>query len=325
MSATRQPLYALFTDLLRRALQEGTLPQGAILLEGPLAELLNATRMPVRQALQQLEGEGLLSRFEGRGFVVGPLGSPAQRVVLTTAMLGLESAGAELRKTRGWESIYSAVERDVILLSVFGRYRLNELEMARHYGVGRTVAHDVMLRLESLGLLERDERQRWSSIPLDNSRIQQLYELRGLLEPVALRGALGRISKEELTAKIDAIEAAQAGFQELSRVRMDEIEQDLHVDLYKHCGNKDLLQCLKRTNCILILSKYEFDRRAKLPKYDSFLAEHRQVLQALSDGDAPQAEALLRQHLTQSCQQVILRAEKIRSSHRLPALGYIDG
>ncbi len=325
--APRQPLYALFTGLLRKALYEGRLPPGAVLLEGPLAELLKATRTPVRQALQQLEGEGLLSRFDGRGFVVaGPPGCEAQRLTLTHEMIGLGESrpAAAPRKTRGWETIYNTVERDLVLLSVFGRFRVNELEMARHYGVGRTVAHDVMLRLESLGILEQDERQRWSTIALDDTRIRHLYELRSLLEPVALEAAAARVPATELARKIDALRNAERDFEKISRGRMDELENELHIELYQHGDKRDLLQVLKRTRCILVLSKYEFSTRVKLPKYDAFLGEHLQVLQALVDGRAAEAQELLRKHLEQSCQQLVRRARMLRETHGRPALGYID-
>ena len=104
-------------------------------------------------------------------------------------MLGLRGPAEPLRKTPAWTRIHDAVERDLVHLSVFGPHRVNELELARHFGVGRMVARDVLLRLESLGMLEKDSRQRWQLIALDRARITQLFELRWLLEPAALRAA----------------------------------------------------------------------------------------------------------------------------------------
>ncbi|PFW67137.1 hypothetical protein COL27_29190, partial [Bacillus sp. AFS075960] len=68
---SRTPLYTRVADLLRGALTSGKLPQGIVLLEGPLAELLGVTRSPVRQALRELEAEGLAKRFDGRGLLAG--------------------------------------------------------------------------------------------------------------------------------------------------------------------------------------------------------------------------------------------------------------
>src|SRR5205085_1159986 len=176
------PLYAMITRVLRKAITDGLLAEGAVILEGPVADILRSTRTPVRQALQDLEEEGLVSRFDGRGYVAGPAGVEPRRVSLTPEMLGIGDGAEPLRKTLGWEAIYDEVERDLVHLSVFEQYRVNEIELARHFGVGRMVARDVLLRLESLGLLEKDERLRWVVKPLDAERINHLYELRWLLE-----------------------------------------------------------------------------------------------------------------------------------------------
>ena len=52
-------------------------------------------------------------------------------------MLGIDDASSPVRKKLGWEAIYDEVEREVVHLSVFDSYRVNEVELARHFGVGR--------------------------------------------------------------------------------------------------------------------------------------------------------------------------------------------
>ena len=133
-----------------------------------MSELLGVTRNPVRQALRELENEGLVARFDGRGMLAGGASETPLRQPLTPAMLGLGDESEPVRKAQGWEHIYHAVEHDVVHLSVFGAYRLNEVELARHFGVGRTAARDVLLRLEGLGLVGRTSAsagssRRWTS------------------------------------------------------------------------------------------------------------------------------------------------------------------
>jgi len=320
--APRQaPLYALITDVLRTAIVSGSIEPGAVLLEGPLAELLHATRTPVRQALRDLEREGLVSRFDGRGFLAGPAGAEPKRVVLNAAMLGT-AAAEPVRKTLGWEGIYDAVERDVVHLSVFDRYRLNELELARHFGVGRMVARDVLLRLESLGLTEKDERLRWIVTPLDAQRINHLYELRWLVEPAALRAAMVAHPSRDVQPMIASLRRAMRQYPEVDRTGLDQLEHDLHVDFLSKCPNPELLQCLQRTRCILTLSKHVLGEAAPMPKRDPFLSEHLAVFNAVAQGDAPGAADLLRAHLEASCRKVIARAAAVRDSVALPDLPY---
>ena len=78
----RTPAYASITERLRRGLESGALPEGTVLLEGPLAAIFGSSRSPVKQALARLEEEGLLSRFDGRGLLVGAASEPKRFVTL---------------------------------------------------------------------------------------------------------------------------------------------------------------------------------------------------------------------------------------------------
>ncbi len=314
------PLYAMITDVLRRAIMRGSLQKGAVILEGPIAELLNSTRTPVRQALQYLAQMGVLSRFEGRGYVVGKTGTEPKRITLTATMLGI--TGQPMRKALGWESIYDEIERHVVHLSVFEGYRLNEMELARHVGVGRMVAHDVLLRLERLGLIQKDERLRWEVIPLDAKRIANLYALRGLLEPVALKAAVSAGSTIDLQMLTTSLQQAIETYPSVTPAAMNKLEHDLHVELLSHCPNTDLLHCLERTRSVLTLSKHVLGASAPMPRRDPFMSEHLAILSALSQGDCEMAQNLLRAHLEHSCAKVIRRVEHVRKTYTKPLLPY---
>jgi DNA-binding GntR family transcriptional regulator len=55
---------------LARMIQERTLASGQRIIETQLAERLGISRTPLRQALQRLEGEGLLQKVESRSYIV---------------------------------------------------------------------------------------------------------------------------------------------------------------------------------------------------------------------------------------------------------------
>lgn len=317
------PLYAFISEMLKKAIHNGKIENGAVLLEGHVADILKSTRTPVRQALHALEEEGLVSRFEGRGFIAGAPGTQPRRITLDAAMLGFEPTGEPVRKIMSWESIYDSVERDVVHLSVFDSFRINEVELARHFGVGRMVARDVLLRLEGLGLLEKDERLRWMVIPLDAHRINQLYELRWLLEPAALRSAMGNSTSADAQELIENLKTAMRVYPEISRTDLDMLEHDLHVRYLSLCTNKELLQSLQRTRCILTLSKHVLGVSAPMPKRDPFIAEHLSIFKLIIEGDTLKAENSLRSHLEKSSLKVSQRVSVVREHYPRPSLPYI--
>ncbi|WP_428842795.1 GntR family transcriptional regulator, partial [Pseudomonas palleroniana] len=93
--------YAMIRQLLRDAIVNGEVAQGLVLLEAPLAELFGTSRVPVRKALDLLHKEGLISRFDGRGYLVNPKGVEVEPLWLavTHKQLGLDSS-EELVDTR---------------------------------------------------------------------------------------------------------------------------------------------------------------------------------------------------------------------------------
>ena len=321
--ARQGPLYEIISDLLRRAIGAGDIPEGSVLLEGPVADILRSTRTPVRQALQALEEQGLVSRFDGRGYVAGPAGVEPRRVALDAAMLGIADGAQGLRKTLGWEAIYERVEHDVVTLSVFDAWRINELELARHFGVGRVVARDVLLRLERLGLVEKDERLRWAVRTLDADRINHLYELRWLLEPSALRSGGPAAPAAELAAMADDLRRALKAYPRVTPGALDGLEHALHVALLSRCANPELLRSLEPTRCVLTLSKHALGESAPMPEDDPFMGEHLAIVEAVQARDMASAEGLLRAHLEASCLKVIQRVELVRTTSAAPRLPYV--
>ncbi len=87
-----EPLYGVIHSVLRDHLERGALIDGLVLGEASVARAFQTSRMPASIALKLLYKEGLISDFEGRGYLVKGRrrGSPAPR------RLDLLQAGLEL-------------------------------------------------------------------------------------------------------------------------------------------------------------------------------------------------------------------------------------
>ena len=67
------PLRIQVADRLRKAILSGKLPLGSSLVETTLAEQLNVSRAPIREAIQILENDGLVETIAYKGKRVKPL------------------------------------------------------------------------------------------------------------------------------------------------------------------------------------------------------------------------------------------------------------
>ncbi|HWT98623.1 MAG TPA: GntR family transcriptional regulator [Terriglobales bacterium] len=323
LAGREQPAYRKIETILSDSIFAGRLAPGTVLLEGHLAAIFGSSRTPVKQALDQLQDKGLVSRFDGRGYVVGDGQANLRRVSLTPDLLGLDGDRAELAKVWGWQRIYNGIERELVFRSALGRFRLNELELARYHDVGRTVAHDVLVQAQSIGLVAKDERSRWYIVPLDEKRICDLYDLRELLEPAALVSALQHIAPETLQAMQQRLTAAAKAYPEISAAEMDSLERDLHVSCVEFGANPEILEALKRTRCLLITAKHMLGDQVSYPKDEPFMAEHLAVLDAMQRNDAAQVTEQMRIHLRIARAKVLDRVALFRTIFTGPDLPYI--
>ena len=182
--------YELVAAALRANIAAGRLPPGLVLLEGPIGGLLGTSRAPVQAALRILEEEGLVRRFEGRGYLVGGPSSAEKPIRTDLAKLGLrvsDEIDSALQNRGLWERVYEEVETAVAASLIFGDFRIIESELGEYYGVSRTVVRDVLSRLHERGLIAKTASSHWVVNALTAQSVRERFKLREILEPEALR------------------------------------------------------------------------------------------------------------------------------------------
>ena len=206
----QEPRYELITRVLRTNIQHGTLPAGLVLLEGPIAAVMQTSRVPVQAALRHLMDEGLVHRFDGRGYLVGAEGTgiaPLRRDIREFT-LDIPDAVDDALQTRGtWRHVYEEVEEQVASCQIFGEFRIVETELSDYLGVSRTVARDVLARLQERGLIRKSASSHWIAGPLTARTVREKFELRSIIEPAALRMSVPFIRYAEVERILEMIDS----------------------------------------------------------------------------------------------------------------------
>jgi DNA-binding GntR family transcriptional regulator len=193
--------YKLVAAALRTNIVAGRLSQGLVLLEGPIATLMKTSRAPVQAALRILEEEGLVRRFDGRGYLVGGPNSKEEPIRRELAKLDLwisNEIDSALQNRGLWEQVYDEVEAAVAASLIFGDFRIIESELGDYYGVSRTVVRDVLSRLHERGLITKTASSHWVASALTAQSVRERFELRGLMEPEAIRRAADRTEYDKI-------------------------------------------------------------------------------------------------------------------------------
>lgn len=122
MQIGRQSLADQIVEVLRQRIVSGELPEGTKLRQEKLAAELGVSRVPLREAIRQLEGEGLVTTELHRGTVVSSL-SPGEIEELFEMRLQLEPWLFGLAIPAMSESDYQAADTAIAEATVVGNVR----------------------------------------------------------------------------------------------------------------------------------------------------------------------------------------------------------
>ena len=315
-------LYQRACKILADQIRSGAIPADTILLESGVAAQFGISRAPARQALSELERLGLIEKAAGRGYRVRrprARGKPRAKATGNPADHGLR-----LLPRSSWEGIYAEVEGEIVARTSFAGWRVNEAELARSYRVSRTVARDVVARLHQRGIVRKDESARWYAPALTPGHVGELYELRALLEPVALMKAAPNLPTAHFSQMRASLDAAISEPRDIGGPTLDRLEEELHVTLLGHCRNRALMQAISVPQSLLVAHRFLYRWTSRLFDIEPFLAEHLAIVRQLERGRISQAAKLLADHLTVSRERAIARIDVIVSEFRAEDLPYLE-
>lgn len=310
----KRPLYEVIYAVLREHLATNAFPAGLVLGEASVARAFATSRIPAGAALRRLRDEGLLHDFAGRGFLVGRPASEPIRMALEEAGLVLPSSVASGQAVRSQPGrLYPEVEHAVASCLAYGRFVLNESALAEHYGVSRAVAHDILTRLERTGIIAQDANQRWYAGPLTADRVREHFEMRWILEPVALAQAAPLLRREELLERRDRVAGLKGGHRHPER--LERMERDLHIDLVEPCPNSQLKIAVRRSQLPLFATHSTYRHLQDAAEIVRMTSEHVEVFDCLLAGKVAAAARALEAHLKRSV------SHNVEILKQLPPLG----
>jgi DNA-binding GntR family transcriptional regulator len=316
-------LYARAERILADEIAAGRLAAGTRLTESELARRFGISRAPVRQALAALAAAGLVARADGRGYVVLQAAGAVARDRAGGAAGPIEP-GEPLAAAATWQGIQREIETAIVSRTAFASWRVVESELARAYGVSRTVARDVVARLNQRGIVRKDGKGRWIAPELTPAHVGELYEMRWVIEPAALVNAYPLIPKPAIAAALAHIEAAIAEGDRLDGAALDRLENELHHALIGHCANATMLATLRHCQSLLVAHSFLYDLMPQVFGVEPFLTEHRAVLERLAAGDVTAAAAALADHLRVSLDRSLARIDIVARHLKPEPLAYLQ-
>ncbi|GEK79217.1 GntR family transcriptional regulator [Agrococcus baldri] len=173
--------------------------------------------------------------------------------------------------------------------------RLSVPEIARQLEISRSPAREAIARIQHEGLAQAVPNRGAVVSHIDLAALVQLYDIREVLEGLAVRRATERADQ----AWVDALEqlweqhrhAVEAG----DGARHIELDGEFHQRIREAAGNPSLAGSLDHLQGQIRLAMATTSRRGGgMPQA---IAEHRAILDAIRSGDGAVAERVAREHI----------------------------
>ncbi len=196
------------------------------------------------------------------------------------------------------DQVYARVKQMIFDFALMPGDRFSETELSHRVEVSRTPLRAALQRLARDGFLQLlPGKQGWRVAPLDFDVMDELYDLRILIESDAVRHLAESEQRPELRILADAwlVPAAE---READSATVGELDERFHMLLVQGSGNREMARVHQEiTERIRIIRRLDFTKPARVEAtYD----EHGRILRAITRRRTEEAQRLLRVHVEQS-------------------------
>lgn len=175
---------------------------------------------------------------------------------------------------------------------------IRETAIAKKLAVSRTPIRETIRRLVSEGWLESIPNRGARVVQWTEADVDEVFELRALLEPLVAKRAAGRLSKaqsEELEGLAVVMETLATDGTTAARDEITALNQRFHETLSQVAGSQRIQRILQGV-VIVPIARRSFHNYTAAELQRS-MQHHREIIRALKANDGEWAAAIMRGHV----------------------------
>ncbi len=195
--------------------------------------------------------------------------------------------------------VYQRLRHEMLWGSIKPGSVLSVRKLAGEFGVSTMPVRDALRRLAIEGMVNATPRSSTRVAETSIESIREIYEVRGRLEPLAARLAVGHLTPVDirfLRRCDDKQESAASANRLLEWHRWN---RDFHFLIFRRCGN-GLLQRMCQDTLDRNFRLFSARALAEPGFCDRRVEEHKRILRAIERGSPDAIEAAWREHVVQS-------------------------
>jgi DNA-binding GntR family transcriptional regulator len=220
----------------------------------------------------------------------------------TDAPISDASPPRTIKRSQGIvDEVFELIRSDIMSLRIPPDTRISIDELVRKLGVSQTPIREALSRLEATGLVTKRHFVGYCCAPqLDRRQLDELYEMRLLLEPYSARCAAERMTDEQIQAVAQLAKTMEPGESRSSYDRFAVQDSELHDLIARGSGNALVQEALARLHTHLHIFRLRF--HSEVTREAS--TEHAALVEALVRRSPAHAEAAMRIHIEKSYQRL---------------------
>ncbi len=176
--------------------------------------------------------------------------------------------------------------------------RLLDDKLASSFGVSRTPVREALTMLTSEGLVEITPRSGMYVKRLNKKDVEEIYEIRELLEGLAAREATPIIDDKKLEELNLLLKKAKRSLNSNDCQPHIDFDVALHSSVLKNCQNSRLCSIITNLNTLIHVFRVRVARNKETAK--QALNEHETILNAIKARDPEKAEKAMMEHIEKS-------------------------
>jgi len=167
--------------------------------------------------------------------------------------------------------------------------------LAAEFGISRTPVREALVQLEAEGLVKIEPHKGAVVAGASLASIEEIFELRELLEPMLLERSAPRLTDEDFRAIDDVLEEYSAELRNQNVKRWGELNTRLHAMLYARAGRPQTQAIVDK----LLVASDRFTRLQLLltDGLERAEREHAEIATLCRKGDYAAAAATLARHI----------------------------
>ena len=199
------------------------------------------------------------------------------------------------KKNTRTEILVSEIEKLIVNGSMVPGQRLDEMVLAKKYGVSRTPVREAIRALIAIGLVQNTGKQGSQVAKLSISMLIEMFELMAVLEGMCAQLAARRATKNQLFEMQKTHELLEKTFEKGTHKEFYNVNLQFHDLLYNASHTQYLAEETLRLR--RRLSPYRMRVTFQPGRMNSTLDEHNKILIAINKGESELAKNEAISHL----------------------------